>query len=227
MGESDHALDDGKRKAKLIRASTYRENGYHHIRATPSRLEIYNSADKLESIKVVLRRRRTRPKPPTVDPASDGHARRYTFTYQSNFKLGGAPYPNDGHHLIPVNAFSEKFFTSDQLKLLWMVPYDVNNKENILFLPERRRDSEFHLLPSHSGDHPRYTKLVVEDMKDVRDSLTEVIKKDPDHKSWVPPNDIPGQLMQIQADYWKHLVNSGPGKVNELKKPTARARIGR
>lgn len=59
----------------------------------------------------------------------------------------------------------------------------------------------------------------VEIKKDVRDQLQKVIAKDPDHKKWVPPQDIVKQLKDLQKKYWKYLVKCGPLKINDFKKP--------
>jgi hypothetical protein len=232
MGVKDHMPDAKQRKATLTRNSKYRENGYKYISDTGSRLLIYSSPKKLTNIMSVLATRGTRPNPRTVKPASMGHAKRYAkryaFKYKTNFKVGGAPYVNEAHHLLPESAFTIPPFTSDQIKLLWMVDYDVNNKKNIIFLPKRTRDCDFHLLPNHSGDHPRYTSLVKADMSKLRTQLNDIIKSDPDHKNWSPPNDIKKKLLDLQKDYWTYLTNCGPMSVNEFKKsessPIARRR---
>ncbi|WP_395840980.1 AHH domain-containing protein [Archangium violaceum] len=213
--------DAKQRKATLSRNSKYRQNGYEHIRDTGSRTKVYSSDAKIKNIMAVLQKRGTQPNPKGVAAGSEKHAKRYTFKYKNNFSVGSRPYSNEAHHMVPESAFSEKFFTPDQIKLLWMVQYDVNNKENIIFLPEVEQDSDFHLLPSHSGDHPKYTAKVSGDMKEVRKSLNKVINKDPDHKNWSPPNDVPTRLIDLQKKYWRFLVNCGPMPVNTFKKPAS------
>lgn len=226
MGAQDHAADIGERIAELVNGNNYKIKGYDHIRATRSRCMVYSSKRKLKHIRRVLQVRGTGVKKPATDdlgrpvhPGSDKHAARYAFTYKDNFRNGGTPYTNQAHHMIPESAFSEEIFTSDQLKLMWMVPYKINDGDNIIFLPVDPKDSIFHLLPSHSGNHPQYTDLVVEDMSDVRNALQKVIAKDPDHKNWSPPNDIVDRLKEIQNDYWNYLSKCGPLKINDFKKP--------
>jgi len=225
MSTSDHLKAGGKSRARLTRApsSEYRASGYRLIKRISGRNGVYS---KIKQIQAVLQERGTRPKPRGVQQGGEAHARRYTFTYKRNFQLGSSPYSNQGHHLLPCEAFTNKYFSDEQLFLLRQVRYDVNNGMNILFLPSCDRDCFFHLLPSHSGPHPKYTDLVSEDMQGVRDSLQQVIDRDPEHKNWSPPQDLRKRLLELQKSYWDYLTRCGPIPVNLFKKPQAR-RIGK
>ena len=217
MGNADnHASKRDKVQAKLERSQTYRTNGYNHIRGNGGKRKQYGD---LERVQGVLLERGTKPSKPKVAQGSVAHARRYTFTHNVNFRIGAAPYVNQGHHLVPCDAFGDKYFNLDQRELLLRVRYDVNNGKNIIFLPTRARDCQFHNLPQHNGSHPGYTNLVDTDMSAVKQSLDKAIKKDPEHKKY-SASDIRKRLMALQDDYWDYLTNCGGIPVNGFKKPT-------
>ncbi len=216
MAKNEHLVAGGRLRARLTRSHDYRQRGHLHISGLPERCGIYGG---LEQIQDVLKERGTPPSPRTVARASPQHAERYTFTYESNFKRAQSPYINQAHHLLPEEAFCEKFFTGRQLRILRAIPYDINEGTNIIFLPSLMRDMAFHRLPSHSGRHPRYTALIVEDMEEVRLRLNAVTDKDLEHEHWSPPEDIKHELLKLEEEYWKHLVSCGPIPINRFKKP--------
>ncbi|RKH68640.1 AHH domain-containing protein [Corallococcus llansteffanensis] len=210
----NHLSGAGKLKARLKRDRDYRNKGYKHIKGNGGRKIVY--AD-LEVIQNVLQTRGTRARDKGVKAGSRLHARRYTFTYGSNFQIGQSPYVNQGHHLLPEEAFS--YFDSNQLRMLQGVDYNINNGENIIFLPARQRDSEFHQLPFHQGRHPAYTEQVDADMDGVRDDLDKALNRDKKHKEWNPPEDLKAKLMNLQKEYWNMLVAAGPISINTFVKP--------
>jgi hypothetical protein len=221
MGIPDHKTKGAKKEAKLIRSRTYRDNGYRTIKGNGGKKRRY--AD-LERIQGVLHERGTTPTPKKdglgrpIEPASVAHARRYTFTSGKNFKIGGSPYANEAHHMLPVEAFGDKYFTAEQKEVLERIKYDVNNGKNIIFLPESDRDCEFHNLPQHNGSHPDYTALVDGDMQNVRTDVDKVLAEDPEHKNY-SVQDMKKRFMDLQDQYWGHLASCGQIKVNEFKKP--------
>ncbi|RKH11647.1 hypothetical protein D7V97_10695 [Corallococcus sp. CA053C] len=214
-----HLSGAGKLKARLKRDHDYRNKGYKHIKGSGGRKFVYGN---LEVIQNVLQTRGTRARDKGVKAGSRLHARRYTFTHGNNFQIGQSPYVNQGHHLLPEEAFS--YFESDQLRMLQGVDYNINNGENIIFLPARQRDSEFHQLPFHQGSHPAYTEQVDEDMEGVRRALDEALKNDKKHKEWNPPEALKDRLMNLQAKYWRMLVAAGPISINKFVKPAPKKR---
>ncbi|WIG93266.1 AHH domain-containing protein [Myxococcus sp. SDU36] len=222
MAEADHLSGMGKLKARLRRSRDYREKGHKHIKGNGGRNKIYAN---LEIIQEVLQARGTRVRgDKRIKPGSLAHARRYTFVHGQNFKLGQSPYINQAHHLLPEEAFSDKYFDSDQMRMLLGVDYDINNGENIIFLPALARDSEFHRLPHHSGSHPAYSAVVSDDMSTVRDLLKTALEKDKKHKEWNPPEDVKTQLMDLQLDYWDMVSAAGPININLFTKPAPKKR---
>ena len=219
MGLENHIDTLTNNKAILNRSSDYRQNGYQTISGSPSKQRPYSN---LEQIQATLIARGTRPVPATVPKGSIQHAQRYLFTHGNNYKIGTAPYQNEGHHMLPCEAFTDAYLTSNQLLLLWKVDYDINNGKNIIFLPVSETNCDYHLLPSHCGSHPKYNSLVASDMQAVRDSLQKEIDSDPDHEKWNPPADIPQQLLALQDDYWNVLITCGPVKINTISRRAAR-----
>ncbi|OJH34179.1 AHH domain-containing protein [Cystobacter ferrugineus] len=216
----NHLSDAGKLPARLKRSSDYRDKGYKHIKGNGGRKSVYADLDVIQG--VLLTRRTTTRDKGVVKKGSRAHARRYTFTYGNNFQIGKSPYANQGHHLLPEEAFSDKFFDSNQFRMLQGVDYNINNGENIIFLPAREEDTAFHLLPFHQGPHPDYTRQVDADMQDVKDVLDKALAKDKKHKKWNPPEDLKDKLMKLQEDYWDMLVAAGPIPINKFVKPAAK-----
>jgi len=223
MTGADHSSSTSDNKAILNRSSGYRSNGYDTI-SKSSKGDVYGDLTRIQS---VLRARGTTPAPPPVPPASSEHAARYVFTHGDNFKTGYAPYSNEGHHMLPCEVFTDKYLTSKQILLVRKVDYDINNGDNIIFLPESEGDCDFHNLPSHCGSHPNYANLVSTDMQQARDSLQKEIDSDPNHENWKPPSDIPGMLKGFQDDYWSLLTTCGPMRINDVVRRANRIAKGK
>lgn len=225
MSSSDHISSTADNKGIFHRQRTYRQNGYDEIKGNAGKNGIYG-ASKNNWLKQALKKYRVKPRPKgSVAAASDGHAARYYFTYGRNFQVGRSPYVNEAHHLIPVEStFVNPPFTSEQLILLRKVDYNINNGENIIFLPTTERGAEFHNLPIHNGDHPRYTNLVKADTKKISQSLQKEIDKDPNHDNWTPPSDVVQKLKNLEDKYWNFLKNAGQIKVNHFKKPKKKSK---
>jgi hypothetical protein len=71
----------------------------------------------------------------------------------------GGPYPVQGHHLIPVSIFSQ---TPKLKRNIELIGWDVNSKENGLFLPVFAPDMLRHDLQIHRGPHPKRYKESIE-----------------------------------------------------------------
>ncbi|MGO3738651.1 MAG: AHH domain-containing protein [Marinomonas foliarum] len=71
----------------------------------------------------------------------------------------GSPYPVQGHHLIPVSIFSQ---TPKLKRNIELIGWDVNGKENGIFLPVFAPDMLRHDLQMHRGPHPKRYKESIE-----------------------------------------------------------------
>ncbi|RKH41553.1 AHH domain-containing protein [Corallococcus sicarius] len=224
MADDGHIDGAGKLRARLKRSRDYRQKGYSHIDGDGGRKSAYLDLDVIRSV-LLSRGTDAQGK---VARGSREHASHYIFGHGRNFHIGQSPYSNQGHHLLPEEALSPNYLGSDQLRMLQGVDYDINNGENIIFLPSRSRDSDFHKLPHHSGSHPKYTKQIARDMGAVRKSLNAALAKDKKHKLWNPPTDIRDRLMGLQEQYWDFLVGAGPIAINTFKKPLpAKKKLGK
>ncbi|WNG43132.1 hypothetical protein F0U60_02730 [Archangium minus] len=99
----------------------------------------------------------------------------------TNFISGGwYPWPNNAHHLIPVNDVLSKVLDFDQLKLLQQAKYNVNKGINIIFLPTRTRHATLFQLLKHPRYHSTYSKEVRIRVKQLRNRLNKGADKEQD-----------------------------------------------
>ncbi|WP_437605282.1 AHH domain-containing protein [Sorangium sp. So ce834] len=221
MSQDAHADKLAKNKAVLGRqGNKHRENGHSHISGNGGKRAVY---DDLMTIRRGLRMHKPKPivpKDKSVQPWSDQHAEGYTFKH---FKAAGAntPYRNQAQHMIPVEFFSVKSIGADELAVMQKVDYDINNGENIIFLPEHAGKVVIHRLPNHCGSHPVYNRVVKTEAARLRQRLQKAIDKDKDHTEWNPPEDIPAELKSLQKSLWNltvRMVGVGLSNINELEK---------
>lgn len=219
---NEHVSSAAPRASCFTRRKTYRGNGHSFVSGDEGRREPYDKQDA--RVQDVLRKLGRRPanhapagQPQQVELGSPQHAARYHFAYGTNFQGSKVPYGNEAHHCIPVSAFSDPPFAPELMALLVRVDgYDVNEGENIIFLPRTARDAVIHNLPTHNGDHPAYTDKVRSELTDLAQSLREVLASAKPHEQCDPPSDIPDTLRSIQADFYQQLVNLGQRSVNTL-----------
>jgi len=194
----------------------YRENGYCVISGSSSKPTNFVAGesgitpkakcDVYACTEVIRKKLKSKKWKKITDPGSDEHVARYYFDHGENFKNGSTPYLNEGHHLIPHTSSFETF-TDKQMEILKKIDYNVNNGNNIIFLPKLVGDCAFHNLPYHSGSHGQYTDQVKADFKEIKDSLNKV-KADP-CEVIEPLQSIKDYFYKIQDDYWKLIVKSG------------------
>lgn len=206
-----------KEKAVLARDRKYRGNGYRKIKGNSGKKGIYGKLDEIGPALVGLDIKPSKLLPP-VKQGTAAHARRYTFGRLPNFEVGWSPYHNQAHHLLPEELLSLGYvFNDKQHYLLRQIAYDINNGDNIIFLPEALSRCAIHRLPSHNGSHSKYTRRLKSSMDQVKDSLNAAISKDKKHENWDPPTDVKQMLLNAQTDFWDYVSNAGPVKVNEVK----------
>jgi hypothetical protein len=206
-----------KEQAVLARDRKYRSNGYRKVKGNPGKKGVYGHLDEIGQALISLNIKPSKLLLP-VKQGSAAHARRYTFTSRLNFRVGFSPYHNQAHHLLPEELFGLGYvFNDKQHYLLRQIPYDINNGDNIIFLPEALSRCAIHRLPSHNGSHPKYTRRLKSSMDQVKDSLNAAIRKDKNHENWDPPTDVKQMLLNAQDDFWLYVSNAGPKKINDVK----------
>lgn len=218
MAANKHSDKNADSKAVLHRqGNKHRENGHAHIGGAADRRGVY---DNLTQIKTGLRLHKPNPiNPPKksgIDPFSDAHAARYTFAIFSP-TTGGPPYPNEAHHLIPIEFFGLKILTGKGIEVMRTVDYNVNNGANIIFLPNSASKVLVHALPVHYRSHPKYNKAVITEGNKIRQALLKAIKKDQAHADWDPPANLVSELESLQKAMWNlvvSMVERGMTKLN-------------
>ena len=217
------------KKAVLVRANYYREKGIETIGGDPGKLErVYNNNSK---IKKYLKAKGVKTSIVGATSGDDTHAAGYHFNHFSA-AVSGSPYPNQGHHLLPCEVFvvrspdedkrNNGAFGETELEVLRHLKYDINNGNNVIFLPMIGKHHDVHQLPSHCGSHPKYTTQVAKDMEEVNEKLKSSLRK-PCEK-WKPPVSIVNELVKLENEYWKWVVlfgEKGPrASLNKLEKFT-------
>ncbi len=220
--ENIHLLLGDKVKAVWTRSTDYRKMAIDGIKSKSDRLEVYDDDDTL-----MLSLSTVKPTP-AVDPAtgktiSSGdalHRARYKF---KNFKVKPAnkPYPNHAHHLIPARGFIT-LFTHEQKMVLYRVEYDVNNGNNLIFLPSHIDSCRYHYLPWHETNdgHSNYNTEVRESATTIEERLNEIIKEENEcTEDDNLPKDLPQKLEDLENKLWNILVNAGITSINTITIP--------
>ena len=195
---------DAENKAILDRCAskTYRASAYDTIQG---KSDVYN---KKTAIKNTLRKRGTQPRTSAYAALSTQHVQSYVYSYQRNYKIGQAPYSNQAHHMIPCEALKAgEVFTDAEHSILRKVDYDVNNGDNLIFLPSRDPDRSFTLvLPYHFGPHGSYTGDVKQAMQKLKNKLSKYVKEKKCEKQ-DPPGDIKKDILSLQEDFWTDFID--------------------
>jgi len=209
MSDSEHMVLDDKAKAELYPRRGYRQKGYDYI-SGGSRKSRYNKTNQIKAGLSKLRFQRV------DDQAETSHARRYHFTHERNFTHYRVPYYHQAHHLLPREFWHE--LTTEQKSVLRQVNYNINNGENIVFLPSSDRGQAIHKLPIHNGSHPKYNKAVLKDAAKMKDRLDKAAKRIKPCEENNPPKSIRDDLMKLQNKYWDIVTESTEDKVDNVAK---------
>ena len=200
-------------KAVLYRHSDYRKNGIRDISGNGGKLSrVYNNNDK---VKAYLKNNAIGTNVEGATQGDDLHASGYHFHHFSAANAG-KPYPNQGHHILPCELFSRRseeggkqggVFGTEELRVFYRLEYDVNNGNNVIFLPAFDTHCDVHQLPYHVGSHPTYTANVSQDMEQINSLLKKSLEKP--CEDWTPPESIPGELRKNEDEYWNWIVLFG------------------
>ncbi|MCY1031893.1 AHH domain-containing protein [Corallococcus sp. BB11-1] len=208
----DHILSTYPMQAVLCRSKEYRKNGINCIRGDPGKLaRVYNNNSK---IKKYLIENAIGTRTPGATAGDDSHAAGYHFNHFT--EKAGTPYPNAGHHILPCELFTVKsegskqggVFEEEEFKILRRVKYDINNGENLIFLPAiNNSHCGVHQLPCHVGSHPGYTAEVSFDVEQINLLLKESLNEP--CEDWKPPESIPAEIKKYEKKYWNWIVTFG------------------
>lgn len=98
-------------------------------------------------------------------------------------KARGAHYPyrHQWHHLIPSAALEQGLYHDEfhRKPLLCLVvgKYNINEKANIVLLPEEAQVGQIIKWPIHPNNHPHYNDYAKAKLKQARDSLASALDK--------------------------------------------------
>lgn len=210
---SEHLSNNGKNIANWTRAKSekYRASTITGIKAKNDRKNVYDTTKNLEknlkSIEWDIQL--------AYPVGSQKHCNNYKL---DKFKADNAytPYPNQAHHIIPVNDFLN-LFDSDQQEILKKIDYDVNNQNNLIFLPtHKNKYQKVHMLPSHCGGHPKYSEEVRNAASKIEDAVNEEIDKEEECKTTELSDNIAKEFITYENKIWKDIVDLGPSTINKI-----------
>lgn len=214
---ANHLGDEGDNKGVWGRSSNYRENTKKGIKAKPDRQKVYDDEAVLQ---ITLSNVSPRPENgKTIASGSSQHVARYKL---DKFTDGSSPYLNHAHHLIPANAFINQF-TSQQQNVLRKIKYDVNNGNNLIFLPATLEATRYHLLPWHQTDdyHRKYSKKVKDSAIEIEKKINEFLSDKTKCETEDPPQDIADEMVQYENQLWDLVIGLGPKSINAISVPTS------
>jgi hypothetical protein len=143
---------------------------------------------------------------------------------QTNFESSGfVPYTHQAHHVVPIEVFHNDKWSNylkpgrgirTYLQQLRWSKYNINNKYNILYLPQinsipqNNYFCEVHQLPDHSTGHPKYNKNVSKRMHKVYQAL----EKAADAKSCKAKkirNNVRTLIKKYETQYTRYILAKG------------------
>lgn len=142
----------------------------------------------------------------------------YQFEYtnpqvkRKNFQVGYIPYKNRAHHVVPVEVFYAEKWTAQHLKIVLQSKYNINNPENILYLPECHGKTylcDYHNLPDHSKGHGKYNQRVLDECESIFDLVDKAIDEKDCEKKKDLRKQIYDQLKQIEKTNLSSLITRG------------------
>lgn len=221
-GKTKHLSDGGKYKAVWGQHGDYRQNTIDGIKAKADRRAVYDNDAILSQTLSSIQPKPSRLPATLGQPIPAGgpeHRSRYKL---NQFTARGAktPYPNEAHHMIPANSFINKF-TTEQKDILYQIEYDVNNKNNLIFLPRSAQFSNVHMLPWHreSDFHEKYSRKVKNYATDIKDSINKILDSAEPCEEQDPPKDLVDQMVDLENTLWDVIVNLGPKSINDVVMP--------
>jgi hypothetical protein len=214
----DHVDANSVPKGILGKYDGYAQNGSDYLRSKNGRGVYRNFSHKyLDEIRDLVRQVAEFPGGPAenFDPSAKD---------KTGKKAGQKwPYAWEAHHIIPGSAYyyvnkvsgkEEHVFTYQQYRLILQCDYNINHGHNVIMLPDEAWAVPIHALIQHPGDHPNYTQLVMEKLRELAKELQEKIDQKQPHKALVA--DVFEQLKDLEEELWGYLVRLSRSLVDAL-----------
>lgn len=116
------------------------------------------------------------------------------------------PYSWEAHHVLPMSGFID-FFTQEELTIIRVSDYDINDGRNIIFLPLEPADTAVHTLPYHCSDHVKYTKKVKGEFKKIRKAINEEKSNNQPHDAIATR--VEQELRGMETKLFKYIKDFG------------------
>jgi len=120
------------------------------------------------------------------------------------------PYPWEAHHILPMSSFMRHLESADQ-DLILQTDYDINSGQNIIFLPAKEDCMQYHKLPGHWSDHPKYTVELAKHFTEIADAMDELRDDSEPHETI--KSDMEKQLHSLEDTMFQHLASLGPTRL--------------
>lgn len=141
-----------------------------------------------------------------------------------NFTTGGRPYGWQAHHILVCEAFyDDDLWDFDHLRVVKECDYDINNEENIIYLPNDYSRSTpdscyYHDLPNHGWKpgHPRYSEKVLDYELAIWEKADEALDEENcnEEKKEKLLDELYEMLINIEDEFFEYIVNKGPGPLD-------------
>jgi hypothetical protein len=204
----DHVDANSVPKGVLGKVKGYAQNGSDYLRAQDGRGVYRNFSHKyLDEIRDLVRKTAEFPGGPAqnFDPSAKdatGHdaGQKWPYAWEAHHMLPGSAF----YYVNKVNGKEEHVFTYQQYRLILQCDYNINHGHNIINLPDEAWAVPVHALIQHPGDHPRYTQLVMEKLREISKKLQKKIDQKEPHKALV--EDVFEKLKELEDFFWGYLV---------------------
>ena len=121
------------------------------------------------------------------------------------------PYQWEAHHVLPMSCFLD-YFSADEIQIILLSDYDINDGQNIIFLPEHSEDTAVHGLPYHPSNHLKYNSEVKTKFEDIRDKIEELKEEEKPHKAIA--GSVEEELHNIEKKMFKYVKDFGTERLD-------------
>ena len=121
------------------------------------------------------------------------------------------PYQWEAHHVLPMSCFMD-YFTAKEIEVILLSDYDINDGQNIIFLPEHSEDTAVHELPYHPSNHLKYNSEVKTKFQSIKDKIEEMIDEEKPHEAIA--GSVEQKLHDIETDMFKFVKDFGTERLD-------------